>query len=275
MHPNERFADSLFWTLKSPEGATSVVAGTVHVIDTSHITMPTAVLEEHLIRLGHLYVEIAPEEMLELTTQMQETGLSALGPQGTGPATPEQLDRLYKFAADSPVLNPLSEQFPTLSTGVLTQLVRTAMQLRSPLFEEPRFEMENHFITVAAERDIPVTGLEQSADQFAHFDADSDLDAALDDYDAKLRGAESDEIFDMFTRYADQDLRLLSDAEQRSDTMIKRNAAMASALDTHLRDTPGLVLLGAAHLPYDTGVLALLADKGWEIDRVDLAVDKH
>ncbi|WP_290186413.1 TraB/GumN family protein [Corynebacterium glaucum] len=268
MYGFERFDDSLFWTLTSPEGATSMVVGTVHVLDSSHISMPLSELEAELSRLRHLYVEIDPEEMKRLKSESEAGGLGVFASAGGTPATPKQLQRVAKIAESSPRLAPLSDQLATLPTTILTHLIKVETQLRSELFETADLELEDHFIAYATEHDIPVSGLEEAADQFAHVNADDDLDAALDAYD-------DPQSEDMFLNYAFQHPELLSGAEMRSEAMVTRNAALAVALETKLRKNPGLVLIGAAHLPLDTGVLAVLENKEWDVGRVELTVENR
>lgn len=251
------FDDSLFWSITSPAGVQSTVFGTVHVLDSNHIVLPIDRLEAELDRLGRLAMEVSPEDLEG--KQPQDLAASDLEP-----ITPEELERVMPIVEQSPRLRDMADVIASMPRETVTSLMQMETQLSSPLFETLDFEPERHFATLATERDLPIVGLEAFDDQVAHINANDDLEAAI--------AAVEQPPFDMFARYGAQDLRLLDKNDQFSDAMAARNTRLAAGVTQHLSDAPALVLIGAAHLPFDNGVLALLQEQGWAIERLEQPV---
>ncbi|MCQ4618583.1 TraB/GumN family protein [Corynebacterium sp. CCUG 59401] len=271
MSSSTPFADSLFWSLRSPEGKESFLFGTLHVIDDTKIALPVSELEQILKSKEALFVEINPHDLDDLRTQgLEQLGSETEMSQKTASETlsSDDMDRLQSLLSSSPRLSPMKDHLEHLPAGALAQLVRVETQLRSQFFDEGTFEPETHFVDVAMKEEIPVESLESVEEQFAHMHENEDLAEALDEYYA-------DDAFDMFERYVEQNLLLVRDKDLNSPAMVERNSALASKLDVALCDKEGLVLVGAAHLPLDHGVLASLARAGWTVRKVELPVERR
>src|SRR5690606_29823571 len=96
------------------------------------------------------------------------------------------------------------------------------------------------------------------------------LDSLIIQYYAHPPGTEDDIIM----RYMNQDLALLDTAIFNETNMITRNQKMANGIDKIMKDKPVFVIIGAAHLPYEHGVLNLLHQKGYTIKPYPIKVSK-
>ncbi|WJY67657.1 TraB/GumN family protein [Corynebacterium auris] len=263
------FSDSLFWSVTSPAGAESLVFGTIHVIDDTKIALPLAHLEKALRQKGTLVLEIDPRDLDEL----REQGLDSLRggeeeESASETLSPRDVERLDTVLASSPRLAPMKDELMRLPAASLVPLVGSEEQLRSPLFSRATLEPELYFADYARRVGADVVALENVDVQLAHLREDADLPRALDSYFA------ADSI-DIFERYARQDLDVLADKDFTSPAMLRRNRDMAAALQRAVSEREALVLVGVAHLPRESGILARLARAGWGVSRVELGVEKR
>lgn len=271
MHSPTDFADSLFWSITSPAGAQSFVFGTLHLVDNTKIVLPIAELEQILREKSTVFVEINPHDLDEYKEQ-------GAGSFGSGSAegqkkasevlSPEDLGRLRALFANSPRLESVKDELEQFPSAVLAQFIKAEAQLRSPLFESGNFEPETHLVDYALAAGIPVVSLENIDDQIAHMWENEDLAEELEKYYAG-------DAIDVFARYAQQNLELLPEEDHNSPMMLQRNRDMAAKLDDALRESDGMVLIGAAHLPFETGILANLTHAGWTVEKVELPVEQH
>jgi uncharacterized protein YbaP (TraB family) len=70
---------------------------------------------------------------------------------------------------------------------------------------------------------------------------------------------------DMIKKYINQELDILKPEMYTNSLMIKRNTKMANGIDAIMQKHPVFVIIGAAHLPYENGVLNLLTKKGYTV----------
>lgn len=68
---------------------------------------------------------------------------------------------------------------------------------------------------------------------------------------------------DMYARFASEDLRLLRDEDMTAPMMVRRNEAMTNRLTALLGKQSLLVIIGAAHLAGETGVLEGIEKYGY------------
>ncbi|OPA75612.1 polysaccharide biosynthesis protein GumN [Paenibacillus selenitireducens] len=136
-----------------------------------------------------------------------------------------------------------------------------------------------YFIQKAMERKIPVLELESYESQLSMFDhfskelQEKNLNAALDNFD--VLNDTVDNMADMWKQGDDKALLELTnsmagDAEYNKAMLIDRNIGMADKIDGYLKSDKKaeyFIVVGAAHYLGEHGVIKLLEDKGYTVER--------
>lgn len=131
----------------------------------------------------------------------------------------------------------------------------------------------------AAARGLPIYGLERIDEQIAVYDR-----LSLDQQIALLEAAVAEnpridcwweEVIkpawlarDTATLHALMPRTIAGDDVLWRRLIVERNARMVERMEPRLREGDALIAVGAAHLPGERGILALLEARGYRIDRV-------
>ncbi len=150
--------------------------------------------------------------------------------------------------------------------AALAFMITLEKQLNSELFSQQNFQPEKHFTTFARGRSYKLEQLETAQDQHTWVlmlnspfeETVEKLKKSIDDY--------SKEPTDGFLNYQKQNLKILDDEEFSDSIMVLRNQNMANSIEKLLTENKSVfVMIGAAHLLYETRVLNLLSQKGFLI----------
>lgn len=284
----------LLWRASKGE-ARMVLVGTYHFPDPGHDRM-MARLAEPLSDAAALYVEAGPEE--EARLQQALTRNPALMFDPDGPTLPERLEdeewQRLSAAMESRglpaiMVSRMRPWYVSLMLGISPCMLRDLGQPQAA-------GLDRQLTRKAGEMDLPVRALEDWDTVFRIFQSltpEQEMDmirASLpaaeyaDDYAATL----ADVYFDgdvwriwEFTRidaYRNSGLSREAVDEQlalgQELLMDRRNQAWIAPLiqgaEEAARDGKGIVAgFGALHLPGEGGVLQLLAERGWQLERLD------
>lgn len=278
------YQGSLCWTVIGAAGE-SCVFGSVHQLDSRRIGLPLEELEQILDDTGVLRIEVDAEGIDEATVTRE-----SLMPSPGDPGDPAQEAAAggVKQALDDGYLRRLADILRRTDTGremlpmigmlpmpFVSLVAATAVQQTSELFDEGDFETERHFIAYAERQGYPVTAVETFEEQMSLITQGSPESDQAKELENIIDSADAPDRIDMYRRYADQDLRLLPEKDMRAPEMAERNALMGERLAAMLAERRMLVIIGAAHLPYDTGVLAELERRGLAVEARPIEVEVH
>lgn len=227
-----------------------------------------------------MYFELSPEEMNNPTLgqKMAQAGTRSDGKtlqQGLSPETWSKLEA-YATKNNFPVAN--FQNFEPWFVGLILNV--TEMQ---KIGLNPALGLDKHFMDRAAKSGKPAKGLETGESQIAIFDGmnpktqEQFLDEALSE-SAEVKA----KIEELHTTWRNADDKTLFDkmgAEMRKEypelyesINPARNKLWLPKLEALLKDNDKddvLVIVGALHLVGEDGVVKLLTDKGYKVERIE------
>ena len=155
-------------------------------------------------------------------------------------------------------------------------MLLSAMLAEESMGKDSAQVLDDYLQTRAKERGKRTGGIETIAEQLAAMDAIPLKDQADMLYETVRADGQAKEMDRLLNAYAQQDLAIveklmkdggMSDAFSRS-LLTERNGVMAHRIDSLMGQGPALFAVGAAHLPGEGGVLALLRAKGLGLEPV-------
>jgi uncharacterized protein YbaP (TraB family) len=270
------FGQGLLWKVEKAGMPASHVLGTIHIADPRILDLPsevTVALEEsrqaifEIVFDGSVNMKMAQAMVLTDGRTLEGIVGSELFQKAADAAAqyglPAPAIQQMKPWALVPILSFPPEQFALVAGG------------QAPL--------DQWLQQVAAGQGTRLLGLETVEEQLSLFDG-----APEEEQVAMLRSVVENrewvqEQFDsMIAAYLARDLSSLygqmlaqATAEEalllrrfEQDFVVERNRRMVQRLQPLLADGASFIAVGALHLPGDTGILALLADDGFQVSRV-------
>lgn len=177
-------------------------------------------------------------------------------------------EKLMRIADSSKTeLKDMKPILPVINPKFLSFLVSGEKQLgKSDLFDTTNFKMDMYFNDYAGSKGYERNGLETMQEQMdiilvsaSAEESAENLKKSIDDYFSDNDDAPED----MLENYIKQNLKLLATEGFTNSGMISRNNKMAEGIDSIMKEKPVFVIIGAAHLPYEHGVINLLNSKGY------------
>lgn len=261
-HREATFNGALCWEVSGQRG-TSYLFGSIHQMDAAKISLPLDHLAQLLRSTRGLVVEVDLSDVPQPdTAPVHQGGADHDLPALLGETHQQRLTEILSEHRD----------LHTIPLPLLSLLVTMKTQLSSELFETADLQVENHFTQVARDHGLPVHQLETFEEQLALLATDVPEQEQVAELIKAIRVHDDPATPDMFARYAAQDLRLLPDADFSAGPMVDRNLRLADRLATLIEAHPVFAIVGAAHLPRETGLLALLAERGYTVTPHPLTV---
>ena len=264
------YDNAVLWEITKPGNKhVSYLLGTIHVLDTSQINFPIETFMALIDKCENLCLEAIPyqgnksqkineyffcsDENLKISNRLGE----------------EYYNKLMKIVgASENSLKYFEPYIDSVRPSILNFFILSDKQLiQSEKFKEPNYYPETDFFNYANYKGYKTIPLESNEQQFEWI-AEPDLSyeksieilkKTIDDFYDK------DSEYDIFKEYSEQNLAL-GDPEEFSDsTMVLRNNGMAEKIAKMIRKKSVFIAIGAAHLPYENGVLNLLVRKGYTV----------
>ncbi len=256
----------LLWKIEAPGVPASYLFGTIHT-DDHRVTDFSPQLRAALRQVEGFMMETLPPRDLS-PIFMTETLESLLQPQ--------ELERLRELAGQHALREDVA--------------LRMKPWLLATLFSLPRpqspFAQDNLLMSMAHDLGLPVHGLEETAEHFGVLDdlpmpqQLTLLRAALAQPQEKREAAYERVVQAYLGRDPEQILKV---DEQLTSAMVsaelwaaiksrlldRRNVRMAERIAAQARQGPVLVAVGAAHLPGEAGLIALLRRAGFRVQAVE------
>ena len=263
----ENFDNSIIWEIrKTKKSKPSYILGSIHIMDTTKLNFPIKKLEKLLDGCKVLCTEIiydeanAKEFADKIMLSNQEKNI-------INTLEPDYYNRLLEILnASKRELNLFKDErvLRVIRPSVLALMITMDKQSNSVLFENNNFSPEKHFGVYAKERNYSINQLETIQEQvlmLSYSTFEEEIEALK-----KIIDENSKDPIDIYLQYQKQDLRLLSPEVYADSTMVTRNKKMADGIESLINEKKrAFVMIGAAHLPYETGVLNLLLQKGYVI----------
>jgi len=271
------FTHGLLWRIEAAGAAPSWLFGTMHSSDAAIATPPPA-LQRILDGAASLTIELVMDEAANMA--MARATLLPEGRLLGDIAGAERFRRIADTAARYGMPGDALHRFRPWALQMVFSLPPAEMQRQAtgaPFLDKV-------LQTRAAERGIPVYGLETVEEQLAALAGASEeeqlvlLDAAM------VLNPEIDIIFEDLKRlYLAQDLagmyRMSEDmtggaprelVDAYTERLIQdRNRRMADRVAARLAEGNALIAVGALHLYGEDGVLGLLSARGYKVTRVE------
>ncbi|HSH28452.1 MAG TPA: TraB/GumN family protein [Thiohalobacter sp.] len=262
-------AQGRLWRISAAGVEPSYLFGTMHSEHPEVIRLPPAV-ERALVGSRRLVLEMVLDQTALLSTA--QAGLFESGRDLADVLPPALYRRTVAAMADYGVPEPVLRRFKpwmVFSTLMLPRS-RTGMFLDLRLYQQ----------AVAAGK--PVTGLETAAEQIAVFDGmsmDDQVSILRDTLDnlerfetwfEEMRRVYLSGDLEALERFSDDMMHDIDPAlAQRFQTRFvsERNHRMVARLRPLLRRGGAFIAVGALHLPGEDGLIALLREAGYEVER--------
>ena len=262
-------SSALLYEITGPGlGKPSYLFGTIHLICEKDM-FPSERMMGYLERTEQLMLEMDigdPATMRKvLAASMMSDGKTV-----KDHVTPEEyarIDSLFKEYLGVPF-----EAMDKLKPMMSSTYIFTSPKI---LGCQPPAMYENYFRQAAAQRKLPIAGLETVEEQMAVIDANS-LESQLSDLkktakDPQVRIAEFRKMFEVYLSQDSDELyrytqRQFEGSGLASDKMLDvRNQRWIPKIEKAIAAKPTFIAVGAAHLGGKNGVVSLLRAKGYKL----------
>jgi len=262
--------NALLYEIQSPNGKTSYVYGTIHLMDAKLFSIPKK-LEKALTKSSKLCMEIgginqaaiSPDVLFDKQHPLSEYFTNA------------QMDSIYSWANANLMMN--KEQFNSNFGNAKPFLLLQFMIQSSMPTDSKSYEKE--FERMAEEKKIPITGLE-SVDQQLKLFTEMPSEQQVKMVMGSLRDTNSAAEFTKMQQiYLTQNLdELYAYVKKEKDSPISesrafledRNINWIPQMKKMMAEGSVFFAIGAAHLAGDEGVLKLLEKEGYTITPIRL-----
>lgn len=266
---------SFVWKVTSPSGAIIYLGGSVHLLSADYYPLPAA-FDEAFEASDLLVEELDMGEMLAPGTQMRMLTRGML-PAG------QSLDRVVSAETLKEVSNTVAGLGLPFEPLKLFKPWMLAITLQSLAWQKAGFDanlgLDRHFYDRALRDGKKVQGLETLDYQLSQFDG---LPAAAQERMLLETVRQLDRTEDEFTRMivawksgsvADVEHQLLDDLESEPEMharlLVNRNRTWLPIIETlFTRPRPAFVVVGAAHLVSNDGLVAMLRAKGYTVTQM-------
>ena len=278
----ENYTNSVLWQITNPEtNISSYILGTVHILDTTFITFPRNELKNLIGDSDILCTEVDPEQFNEVNIAIPPIYVTKDEHKITNTLEDDYYKKLMRIADSSKY--SLYEWQPYLDSVVpakITQLIMLDRQrMRSNFFRENNYSPENDFINYAKKNEIEFSALETTGEWESYYSyslgIQNDYDKNLDILKEAIDIYYDENYIDIFQQYQEQNLNI-GDKKMFTDSiMILRNKRMCYKIDSILKTKKAFIAVGVAHLPFENGILNLLSEKEYIIERKNIEIQKR
>ncbi|MEE8499448.1 MAG: TraB/GumN family protein [Kiloniellales bacterium] len=269
------YGQGLLWKLERPGLAPSYLFGTIHITDQRVLDLPPEVERAFDASRSAIFEVIMTDD---LRTRLARAMVLRDGRTLDTILSPE----LYREAMAAGARYGLGpEQLKFLKPWALAMFfsVPQVELARSATGQVP---LDQWLQNQARAQGKPVYALETGAEQIALFNELTEADQLAMLESAIQDNAEIEALFeDMTARYLARDIggihtQMMMQSKSMNEQLLKlfllrfneaRNRTMAARLVERLAEGGAFVAVGALHLPGETGLVSLLADQGYRVER--------
>lgn len=270
----EKFDGSVLWSVTNPRNEkVSYILGTCHMIDSSQLAFPVNLIKGLIDRSQYIWVEVSKAQSGRFVYLMQENMIAdSTAPKLPGCLTPEYQRKLDEIIDSSKFLLPyIKPNLHLLKPQALVVLLEQELFVKKiPNGGLPNFFMDAYFEEYAKETEKGILSFETVTQQMQWL-----MQPNLDFSEAVKKLESCIDLFyvprmDVWETYRSQQIAQISAIFDNQDLHISRNRNMARRLDISMESYALFVMVGAAHLGGENGILNLLDQKGYIIKPVDI-----
>ncbi len=254
--------NSLLYSIKGPDGKTSYLYGTMHIVPDSLFYFPPK-LQKTLDKTDELILEIGEldQSKMKLTLELKSGSCFDI-------FTPEQKDSVIAWGAKE--MNVSEEVF---EKGFTKKKPFALMQISSQKMMKGNVKMVEYEI-IGRSHNKPRSGFETMEDQLGIFDSLPDHQMANMIMSTIRDTASSDSLFQaMLVAYQHRNIDELSELfsmEESTDfpvdqLLVNRNKKWIPIIEEKIKDHSCFIAVGAGHLGGEFGVIKLLQNAGYEV----------
>lgn len=267
-------ARGFMWEVKH-NGNTVYLVGSMHIADDSFYPL-RAEFEQAFAEADYLGVEI---DLSKAVDEAQQQLIMNMGMYQDGSTLKDHVSKeTYAKVGDILKKNGMKpDALDAFKPWVVETTIGSLKAIKSGY--EAAEGIDLYFIQKAMKRKMPVLELESYESQLGMFDhfskelQEKNLNATLDNFDVAEN--QVDNMADMWKQGDDKALLELTnsmagDAEYNKAMLIDRNIGMADKIDGYLKSDKKaeyFIVVGAAHYLGEHGVIKLLEDKGYTVER--------
>ncbi len=268
------YNNAVFWKVKHPESKmSSHILGTVHIIDTNFINFPKTYFKSIIKASDIVCTEVIPEQFEELDRNTPNFFVSTESQYISKTLDKEYYQKLYQIVESSHYgLYDWLPYLDSLSPSKITQLLMwDRPMMRSDLFKDYNYSPEQDFIAFAKINRIEIFPLESTKHWKSY---DSLFVGEKNTYQKNLENLKyaidiyNEDYEDIYQLYLKQNLSSDNLEMYKDSLMIIRNQRMTQKIDSIISKKKAFIAVGAAHLPYENGMLNLLYEKGYVIEPI-------
>lgn len=265
------FDNSICWEIRNPRNdKVSYILGTIHTLDTTQISFPINEFKNLIDKCENLCLEGVPTDsiFMRIVTEMYITSKDSI--------LSKQLDENYYKRliqiADSTnfLLNHYRSEIDFIKPNVLHVFLQGDKELiQSEKLITINYFPERDFYDYAMRKEYEIIPIEEWTFEegknvfwgfgLTYNESMINLKKAIENFDSK------EKKIDLIKRYSEQNLKLGLPELFKDPVMIQRNIQMAKKMDSLMNIKKIFVAVGAAHLPYENGILSLLSNMGYSL----------
>ena len=261
------YANSVLWEIKKPGDANvAYILGTIHVLDTTQLNFPIETIKTLIDKCKNLCLEIIPGQVNQLKKINKYLYLKDEDLKISTRLEKKYYENLMQIADSSDYfLKRFKPYLDSMRPTILSTYIEAERELiKTQNFVSVNYRPEPDLFNYANKKGyktIPLETGQQQIDWLIRLDLSYEkslelLKRSIDKYN------DNDSGIDIFQKYSEQDLALYPPDVFSDSIMILRNTGMAEKIDSLMNIKSLFVAIGAAHLPYENGVLNLLEQKG-------------
>ncbi len=263
-----RFDRGMLWEIRSPQGGTSHLFGTIHLADDEIVNLPAPVNARfEASRTFVMEVVPEPEEIMQMAAMMYVSDGETLDALISPPLFQRVVEILAAYNLPEFAIAGMRPWSAYLTMSYPADM-RPVLDLR--LLEQAQAAgMEAHGLETLLEQgsifsDLPTEDqVRLLADTACHHDL------LREDMEAMKRLYLKRDLKGMFVYGQRQAFADNSLYEQLSDRLLnRRNGVMAGRMQPYLEEGGAFIAVGAMHLPGKDGILNRLAKQGYGVERV-------
>jgi uncharacterized protein YbaP (TraB family) len=262
---SQDLANTLLWKVEKEGAKPSYIFGTIHVLPQADF-----VLEEKVkAAIGESDELVMEMDMTDPSLQMKMFQMMNM----SDGVTLDQLLTKEEYEMLSQKLSSIEGAPPLAMMNSFKPFMVATMMLTEYVGSQPA-SFEGTLMSMAAAREMPVSGLETIEDQMAVFDSIPYADQAEDLMDMVEKSDEMKKLFaDMVAQYKAEQVNELynttaeymASEEEMKFLLYDRNQNWAETLNTRIGEKTLFVGVGAAHLGGEKGIISLLKERGFEV----------
>ena len=275
----KKYDNSIFWEIrKTSSSSPSYILGSIHMMDTSQINFPINTFTHLIDQCENICLEISGLTDSSLVANLAKNMiLPSFEKNVTNSLDKNDYNKLTQMVDSSKyILKSCKPILGFIRPSVLSFIIVAEKQLTgSILFKNVNFQPEKYFEQYAKIKRYEITQLETIEQQIDLICMPNlAFDKSIEILKQSIDGFYVTDSIDMLLNYRNQNLALLKSEVYSDSTMILRNIGMAEGIDNLIKERPTFIIIGAAHLPYEHGVLNLLTKKGYIIKPYTINLNK-